>query len=73
MFETKNLAVIPIVVGAIGTNCYLVMNKNTKDAFVVDPGAEADVIARRIEKEQAKINGILLTHGHFDHMMAVNE
>lgn len=73
MFETKNLAVIPIVVGAIGTNCYLVMNKNTKDAFVVDPGAEADAIARWIEKEQAKLQGILLTHGHFDHIMAVNE
>lgn len=73
MFETGKLAVFPIVVGPIGTNCYLVVNKETKNAFVVDPGAQADVIAQRIRREQAKLQGILLTHGHFDHIMAVRE
>lgn len=73
MFETGKLAVHTIVVGPIGTNCYLVVNKETKNAFVVDPGAQADVIAQRIRKEQARLQGILLTHGHFDHIMAVRE
>ncbi len=41
-------------------------------ALVVDPGADTDEIITRAEEESAKIEGILLTHGHFDHIFSLD-
>lgn len=70
--ETENLTVKIITVGEIGTNCCLAFNKKTKEGFLVDPGAQAEKILKIIEDEGAIVKSILLTHGHFDHIMAVN-
>ena len=61
------------IVGMIMTNCYLMMNTDTKEALIIDPGAEADKIKEMVQKEGAKPGAILLTHGHHDHIGAVNE
>lgn len=60
-----------IKVGDYRTNCYLVSDNN-KDAFLVDPGDEAEKILAEIEKYQLNLKFILLTHGHFDHVLAVD-
>lgn len=60
-----------IVVGPVSTNCYVVSDGT--DAVVVDPGADADRILQYIKKENLRIHYILLTHGHFDHILAVPE
>ena len=65
------LQVKRILVGIVGTNCYIVYDKDTKEAVVIDPGAEEERIISFIEEEGLKPEAILLTHGHFDHILAV--
>ena len=62
-----------LVVGPVSTNCYIVSNEETKETFIIDPGEEAERIEQKLQEEQLNLKAILLTHGHFDHMMAVNE
>ena len=60
-----------LVVGMVGTNCYLVYDNETKKAAVVDPGDSADKIVNMAVSLGLKPEAILLTHGHFDHTSAV--
>ena len=55
------------VVGPVQTNCYLVMNDETKEALFVDPGESAKALAQKAREEGVTPVAILLTHGHFDH------
>ena len=66
------LQIETMVLGAIQTNCYLAMNKETKELLIVDPADKADRIIRRIGELQAKPVAVLLTHGHFDHIGAAD-
>ncbi len=60
-----------IVVGGVGTNCYIVRRENSGQCVVVDPGYSGRKIARHIHNEGCKLEDVFLTHGHFDHMMGV--
>lgn len=60
------------VTGIISTNCYLVINKDTKQAVVIDPAACPSYLMSHIKSEGLKIEAILLTHGHFDHIMGID-
>lgn len=62
-----------IVVGSFGVNCYLLMCEETKEAIIIDPGAQVELIKRTIDKNKAKVKYIVLTHGHGDHIGAVPE
>lgn len=62
-----------LIVGMVQTNCYIAMNPETKEAVVIDPGDEASRIQREADRLGARVQGILLTHGHFDHVMAMEE
>ncbi len=64
----NNLKIIPIVVGPLKTNCYLLVSG--KEGMVVDPGDDAEKIIQEIEKESVSIKYIFITHGHFDHNLA---
>lgn len=61
------------VVSDFGTNCYFVINTETKEMLIVDPGDNASMLASKIEDEQLKPVAILLTHGHLDHASAAEE
>ena len=56
------------VLGLINTNVYFLVNKETKEALVVDPADSAEYIMKQFELRGYKLCGILLTHGHFDHI-----
>lgn len=62
-----------LVVGPVATNCYIVSDENTKEAFIIDPGAEPERIIDKVKETGVSVKAILLTHGHFDHISAVNE
>lgn len=59
------------VVGPVQTNCYFAYNVDTLSCVIVDPGDESDKIIKYIENKELKPEAILLTHGHFDHIGAV--
>lgn len=60
-------------VGSIGTNCYIIADEKTGNCLIVDPGDDAPAITRCIEQNNVHVCAILLTHGHFDHIGAVQE
>ena len=62
-----------LVLGSVRTNCYLLINEGTRETLVVDPADRVDVIARKIVDEDLTLKAILLTHGHGDHILAVND
>ena len=62
-----------LTVGPVYTNCYIVKKEGSQSCLVIDPGDEADKIAGYMKKRNLALEGILLTHGHFDHITAVSD
>ena len=66
------MQVFRIFVGALRENCYIVSNAKN-NTLVVDPGAEANLIFNKLVQNNLTLKTILLTHGHYDHIGAINE
>ena len=62
-----------LTVGPIQTNCYVVHQEGNSQCVVIDPGEEAAKIADFLKRKGLECKGILLTHGHFDHITGVAE
>ena len=60
------------IVGSVFTNCYFLKNKETGEMLIIDPGDNAEKIEQKILEMQGKPVAILLTHGHFDHIMGLS-
>jgi hydroxyacylglutathione hydrolase len=58
-------------VGPVRENCYLLRRDGSQRALIVDPGEEAPKLLAAIEALGVTLEGILLTHTHFDHVGAV--
>ena len=56
-----------IVVGALETNCYLVICQETMECAVIDPGAQPEKIFRAVQEAEVQPVILLNTHGHIDH------
>ena len=73
MVAVPNLIIKPVIVGEIYTNCYIVADSDSKEGVVIDPGADFEKIWKVIEKNGIIVKKIVATHGHYDHLGAVNE
>jgi hydroxyacylglutathione hydrolase len=58
-------------VGPVAENCYLFRRDDSDRALIVDPGDEPDKLLQAIDGLGVTLDGILLTHTHFDHVGAV--
>jgi len=66
------MKIITYPVGSYQTNCYLVVGEKNR-CVLIDPGYEAAMLLDRLEQQSLKLDAILLTHGHFDHVGAVRD
>jgi hydroxyacylglutathione hydrolase len=60
-------------VGVYAANCYIVMDEDTKETAIIDPGGDADEIIGAADEIGADVKFVLLTHGHMDHTGAASE
>lgn len=60
-----------VVVGALDTNCWILFSPNDRSALIVDPGDEPSKILDAVG--DLDVNSIILTHQHFDHVLALPE
>jgi glyoxylase-like metal-dependent hydrolase (beta-lactamase superfamily II) len=62
------MKIIHICPSSWGANCYLLVSGD--EAYAIDPSPSADAILKRLEAENARLTGIIITHGHFDHVIS---
>src|SRR5258706_2468696 len=60
-----------LTVGPVQENCFVIRRDGSDSALIVDPGEEADRLLRAVDELGVKLEAILLTHTHFDHVGAV--
>ena len=70
MNQSTSMIFEKIIVGPLQVNCYLLGLSNTGEAILIDPGAEARKIKKRLKTHNLKVNTIVYTHGHADHIGA---
>lgn len=67
----KELNIKKFVLGMMQTNCYLIEDGN--NSMIIDPGDDYEIIVNYLVTNNLSISAILLTHGHFDHIGAVDD
>ncbi|NOY80568.1 MAG: MBL fold metallo-hydrolase [Kiritimatiellaeota bacterium] len=65
------MEIIPLTVGPLEVNCYVVYDAAAGMALVIDPGDDAERIIEILEDRGLQPGGILLTHAHVDHIRGV--
>jgi glyoxylase-like metal-dependent hydrolase (beta-lactamase superfamily II) len=60
-------------VGMLQCNCTILGDEQTREAIVIDPGDDPDVILSRLQKHQLTLKQIVCTHTHIDHVGAIHE
>lgn len=67
------MEIIQITAGLLSTNCYLIINPETRRAILIDsPPDSKDQILETLRNEQVQLEAILLTHSHWDHFADAN-
>jgi glyoxylase-like metal-dependent hydrolase (beta-lactamase superfamily II) len=67
-FKEQKLILEKIIIGDLQTNCYMIADKDTQEAAVIDPGGEVASILETAKKHGLDIKYIINTHGHIDHI-----
>lgn len=60
------------VLGPVGTNCYIVINETSSECFAVDMADCPQELVKHIKDAGLCVKALLLTHGHFDHIMGAD-
>ena len=72
MTAEAGLRIVQLPLGAYQANCYLVAREGGATAAVVDPGDAPDVVLEELGRNGWTAAGVLVTHGHIDHIGAVS-
>lgn len=67
------MRIFKFTVGAMGTNSYILLDEDTRHAALIDPGDDPDRLLTALDAKGASLSCIILTHGHFDHIMALGK
>jgi len=62
-----------LIVGDLGTNCYIVAAEHGAEAIIIDPGDDAGLVMDTVAVKELDVKYIILTHGHWDHFGALKE
>jgi glyoxylase-like metal-dependent hydrolase (beta-lactamase superfamily II) len=65
---TWTLTQLPV--GPLQTNAYLLAAPEARQAVLVDPGGDAEVLLEALQQSECRLTHLLCTHGHFDHVAA---
>ncbi len=60
----------PLVLGDLGSNCYIVSNQQEKTAIIIDPADTPEYIGEKLVEMGLTPVAMVATHGHFDHVLA---
>jgi glyoxylase-like metal-dependent hydrolase (beta-lactamase superfamily II) len=63
--------VVALPNGQMAENCYLIADRSTGEAVIIDPGEEAAMFLAELDTRGWSLKGIWLTHAHVDHIMGV--
>ena len=69
----KKAMIEQLVLGMVGTNTWLIKNKESNELLIIDPADESARIEEKIDRMGGIPVAVLLTHGHFDHMLAADD
>lgn len=68
-----NCKIITKVLGSVSTNCYFIVNGSNQETIIIDPADNPVAIGSVVSENNLKPQAILLTHGHFDHILAAKQ
>jgi hydroxyacylglutathione hydrolase len=68
----NNIEITTLENGPFMVNSFLVTNKDTNNGIIIDPGANIQPLIIKITEENIKLEAIVGTHGHIDHIDGVN-
>lgn len=70
----NKLEIRSVVVSIAQTNCYIVVNHDMNESIIIDPGGSPERIIKAADiVPPVSVKGILITHGHFDHIGAADK
>jgi len=67
------LEIVPLILGPLATNTYLIADTDTHEAAVIDPAWDGQLIAAEAKRRNWSISQIWITHAHFDHIGGAGE
>jgi glyoxylase-like metal-dependent hydrolase (beta-lactamase superfamily II) len=71
--EMSDFRIRNMILGDVSTNCYIIFHASSHRAVIVDPADNAPYIMKKCKELDVVPEAILLTHGHFDHILAVKD
>ncbi len=71
--DKSNVEIMNFIVNEFGTNCYVYKDDMSNNAIIIDPGGNVEQILNLVQQRELKIESIVITHGHYDHIKGLGE